>query len=166
MAPKLFTSLPKNIREEVMNYCTSIEPLLSAEKGRKFFENYLTANQSKEAGDAETTIGDFIKYWELWKTAASIIQTDDSSEKIRLASKSIEKDFSDATAPGHGLVTEDELSSIREAVDAENSSEINSFFGRCKSSAQQLLDENVFPSVAGDLKDFCSRKIKLKCNLV
>lgn len=161
MPHKLFTSLPRNIREEVVN-CSSIEPLLNAEKGRKFFENYLVANKTKELGDADTKVGDFIKYWELWKAASSILETKDSAEKIRLTSQSLENDFTDVTE----LVTEQELNAVKEAVNGRDVTVIDHFLERCKGSAQQLLDENVFPAVARDLKEFCSRRIKLNCNIV
>ena len=160
MANKLIESLPRNIREEVVN-CTSIEPLLSAKEGRQVFENYLITNQSKQIGDLETKIGDFIKYWELWKTASSILQTDEPIKKIRLSTQSLERDFNDAA----GFVTTEELLNVQEAADREDLSEINRFFERCKVLAEKRLDENVFPSVARDLTRFCLRKRK-KCTLV
>ena len=76
------------------------------------------------------------------------------------------QDFNRGTTSALEVISEDDLNKINEAVSARNSNEINTIFKRNKDTAQKLLDENVFPSIADGLMKFHLEDCRIKCSLV
>lgn len=142
MADQALLSLPKKALKKIVRE-GKLSALIASDEGSNFFDSYMVSHP------------EFKKYWEFFKTATNIVNTQDSSQKIELAKSCFEKHLAiEADSDDRVdacVVNRSALDNIEKAIINQDSPAVNSVFQSLKDSALEFLDQKVFKTIIPQL---------------